>query len=430
MATYKKSIGQKREERQRELAKAPKSKSVDPMDKLVASLNAQLGGIGHVYTGASIRDTEFQRRTSGVPSIDYITNGGYPKGGLVEFGGEYSSGKTTLALEACAAEQRGDGGAVGWVALEPFSKRWSRERGFFLPFSEEEKANPDTGELTPIDSYDNATELERYRMEQAGITDPYAERSKFVLVQEERGDVALDAALTMLRSNLFAIIVVDSLGVAKSTKWLTEQEVQDAGDFPREARMIGDYTTRACLALNARYDENNQVAKDGSYRLQTTLIHLNHIGVAIGGGTGPKAKHNQQTIKGGEGNKHNHHCIIFLWKGQQHKAEVGVGDDKRPYVYAQDINCIAIKSKIGPSHMQSSYTFYQQDWATFRMGDIDIAEDVVQIGLLAGLVIRSGAWLEYGDVRVQGREAFVTALREDPDTCGQLWQAALAALKR
>lgn len=429
MATFhRKSIGQKRAERNAEIAKAPKSKSADPIDRLIDTIDKRLGGQGFVYRGGSIRAREWSRRSSGVPSIDYLTNGGYPRGGLVEIGGEYSSGKTSLALEGCAAEQRGENKAIGWVALEPFSKKWARERGFFLPFSEEEVADQETGELAPIDSFEKVSELEKFRMEQGGIKDPYEEKTKFVLVEDERGDVALDAALDMLKSNLFSIIVIDSLGVAKSTKWLEESEVQDAGDFPREAKMIGDYTTRALLTLNWRYDENNQRAKDGLYTNDTTLIHINQIGTAIG--TQAHAAHKKQIIKGGEANKHNHHAIIFLWKGEQGRIEIGHGDEKRPYVYSQEVNCICLKSKIGPALMQSSYNFYLQDYGSFRMGDIDVIKDVVQLGLLCGGISRNGAWYEYGDIRANGRDAFETAVRENPEAAGQLWTESLQKLKR
>jgi RecA/RadA recombinase len=419
----------KREARNRQIARAPKSKSTDPMERLIHSINTRLGGLGRVRTGDMIEETQFKRRSSGIPSLDYITNGGFPRGGLVEIGGEFSVGKTAVSLEACATEQRSEGGNIGWVALEPFSKKWARERGFWLPFSEREVINVSTGEMHPIDPFDKASAIEKIRMEQLSITDPYSEvGGKFVLVQEERGDVALNVALDMLRSNMFAIIVVDSLGVAKSTKWLEEQDVEDAGDFPREAKMIGDYTTRAVLSLNWRYDENNVKATDGERTNQTTLIHLNHIGTVIG--TQAHAFYKTVRIKGGKANEHNHHAIIMLGKGEQLRAEIGHGENTRPYVYAQEVKAICLKSKIGPAFMESSFFFYLQDYGAFRMGDFDVISDLVQLGLLAGVIEQAGAWMTYGDLKTQGREAFVSAVREAEGIAGEIWYAALEVLKR
>ena len=419
MSFKKKSIGQKAQERHAKIAAQPKAKAKsggDAIDKIIALVNKRLEGNGSVFRGSNIQERTFARRSSGVPSIDFITSGGYPIGGLVEFGGEFSTGKTSLALEACAEEQRTNRGAVAWVALEPFSKKWARERGFFIPFCETEVMDALTGEMKPLDPFSAASELELLRMEQAGITDPYAEVSPFVLVQEYRGDVALDCSLDFIKSNQFAYVVVDSLGVAKSTSWLEEKEVQDAGDFPREAKMIGDYTARAVLALNMGYDENNQhVTGKGVRANETTVLHLNHIVTEIG--TQARAKHKTQRIKGGEGNKHNHHAIIFLWKGELYQVP-GPGDSP-PYRYAQEVRCMCIKSKIGPPMLEGSYDFYIQDYADHHTGDIDVVKDAFNLGMICGTIKRDGAYYSIGEpednFRVHGRENMIDKLRESPD---------------
>lgn len=429
MAIRKKTLGQKRTERNAKIAEAPKTSKLggDRIDKLIATINKRLGGIGHVFRGNKIQERAWLRRSSGVPSIDYITGGGYPKGGLVEFGGEFSTGKTSLALEACAHEQRSNRGAVAWVALEPFSKKWAREKGFFIPFSEDLVEDVQTGEKKPIDPFEGASELELYQMEKAGITDPYAEVSPFVLVQEWRGDVALDAALDLVKSNEFAYVVVDSLGVAKSTNWLEEKEVQDAGDFPREAKMIGDYTTRCLLSLNQKYDENNQPANDGTHWNETTVLHLNHIVTVIG--TQARSKHKTQSIKGGEGNKHNHHCIIFLWKGELY--QVAQQGDLPTYKYAQEVKCIGLKSKIGPQLLEGQYDFYLRPYGSFQTGEIDKVKDLVGLSIMAGTVERTGAWYQLDEnFRANGRDAFEKLLRESPDWYVYLEETTRLALRK
>lgn len=426
MALGKKSLGQKRQERQAAIAKAPKAKAEkSDLEKLVSQINTRLGGQGFVHLGSQIHSKGWQRRSSGIPSIDYITSGGYPRGGLVEIGGEYSSFKTGAALEACAYEQKHENGRIAWVALEPFSKRWARERGFWLPFSEDLAPNAETGELEPIDPFANASALELHRMQQLGIEDPYEQRGEFVLIQEERGDVALDATLDLIKSNMFAIVVVDSLGVAKSTSWLEEKEVQDASDFPREAKMIGDYTARCVLSLNKRFDENNKEAKDGKYTNQTTVIHLNHIVTAIG--TQARSKHKTQSIKGGEGNKHNHHCIIFFWKGEMHQEE---RPGQPAYRYAQDIKAMCLKSKLGPPMMEGSFTFYMQPHGRFETGDVDVISDLLNLAIMAGIVKRTGSWYEYDALKAQGRDGLAEMLIDSPEWTEHLSDAVKLALRR
>jgi len=442
MAAKKKTLGQKRDERNAKIAatKPVKKLGGDRIDAVIELVNKRLGGNGRVYRGTVIQQRAYLRRDSGIPSINYITCGGYPKGGLVEFGGEFSTGKTSVALEALIVLQREyltalrngekpEKLAVAWIGLEPFSKKWARERGFFIPFCEDLVPDQETGELKPLDSFADASSLELYRMEQAGITDPYTEITPFVLVEEWRGDVALDASLDLIKSNQFAYVVVDSLGVAKSTTWMEDKEVQDASDFPREAKMIGDYTVRALLALNGRYDENNMLAKDGTRFNETTIIHINQITTAVG--VQAYAKYKTQTIKGGEGNKHNHHAIIFLWKGEQYQVDAPKGSGQPPYRYAQEVRCICLKSKLGPDQMEGSFDFYRQPYGHMQTGDFDVVKDLVGLALIAGTVTREGAWYQIdADFRAQGKENFADKLRANPDWYAYLAETTKQAMKR
>jgi recombination protein RecA len=369
-----------------------------------------------VFKGAEIEKKEHERRSTGIPICDFITNGGLPRPGMIELGGEYSCGKTTIALHMAAHTQREEPELnIGWVALEPFSKRWARENGLWIPFSEEHG-----------DPLDGASNLEKLRMKQLGIKDPYSSKGfgEVILVQDDRGDAALDASLMMLRSNLFSIIVVDSLGVAKPTKWLESADVQDAGDFPREARMINDYTTRAVLALNGRYDENNQRSKDGTNPLRTTLIHINHIMMNIG--SMARSPWKKQVIKGGEGQKHNHHAIMFLWKGQPLSVPLSGGGR---YVFGQEVNVIGIKSKIGPPFLQGKIDMYFQDYGHFHAGDFDTAKDAMTLGLLAGLIDKAGSWFTIDEERRQGRESMEEYLRDQPEIMGWLVKESIQTLR-
>jgi len=418
----KTTIKQRRELRQKKTAETAHEgpKGGSQLQQLVQQINKDLGGIGRIHMGADIEKEQWERRGTGIPSLDYVLNGGLPKGGLIEFGGQYSSGKTTVSLHLAAKLQREvPGKAIGWTALEPFSKRWARENGLWIPFSK-----------TTGDPVEKASALERYRMEQAGIKDPYKRNglAEVVLVQEERGDVALDATLKLLRSNMFSLIVVDSLGVARSTKWLEEAEVQDSDDFSREPKMISNYTTRALLALNARYDDNNVKSANGTHRLETTLIHINQVTTAIG--TMAHSPWKQYSIKGGEGNKHNHHAIIFFWRGQPMQIENPAPGSKGQYVYGSTVNLIGLKSKLGPPFLQGEFDLYTQDYGTMHAGDVDVAKDAVAFGLMSGIIGRAGAWFTVGEQRLQGREALTEYFRENPEWLTWLLTEAFSRLRK
>lgn len=430
------TIKQERQKRTEE-RKAPTKSTIgaDRIDKLIAEMNKNLGGAGHVFRGSAIEERTYARRSTGIPTLDSIMSGGLPRGGLVEIGGAFSVGKTTLAIHFMAAAQAdewqkpaGERKAFGWVGLEPFSKRWARENGFWIPFSEAEYTDPATGIVKKLDPLEGASDLEKLRMEQLGIEDPYIEVCPFVLVQDDRGDYALEAALTMLASNEFAVVVVDSLGVAKPSKWLLEKSVQDSADFPREVKMIGDYTTRACLMCNKRYDENNQPANDGAYFNDTTVINLNHIMMNIG--SQAMAPWKQHSIKGGEANKHNHHFILYLWKGETLMVKRPMPGGEQTYVYGHEVKAIGIKSKIGAPFLQGSFYFYTQPFESFLPGDIDLVQDFVYFGLVYKLIKQNGAFYYLDDVRIaQGREQLYSYFREDSAAFEQLKANVTAAIK-
>lgn len=768
MAVKKLSLSQKRNIRQQEQAdrKVTVQGKGDRIDLLIADLAKQMGGNALIQRGSAVGKQQWARRSTGIPSLDIVLNGGLPKGGLVELGGPFSSGKTSVAIEACATEQRTNKGAVAWVALEPFSKRWARERGFFIPFSEELVLDPDGNEV-PLDSFEDASDLERLRMEQAGITDPYEEVSPFVLIQEERGDVALDAAAKLLRSNEFAILVVDSLGVAKclglgtgvlmydgsvrkvedvqegdllmgpdstprtvlsttrgrgqlyrvdpkkgdswvcnenhvltlthsrtgevrdiplpeylalpyhardywkqtfhavkfpkqprlpvepyfvglwfgdgtkdlasvsitnmdpeveeylvgfasrwglqvvasskqgtraktyrlttighavrwtkdgpvgqnlllhtlrqvvgdqeripaaylrssrkerlellaglvdtdgtygngcfsitqkrrlwaediaflgrslgfratinanpvngseywrvcisgdlrevptritrkqakprkqakrvnrtgievtplgegeyagftidgdhrflladfsvthnSTQWVDERDVQDFADYPREPKMIGDYTARCLLALNTRYDENNKPSTHGKYPNQTSVIHTNQIVTNVG--TQARSPWKVYGIKGGEGNKHNHHAIVFMWRTSRDDQKVEWnGSKEKDYHFAQQVNFYGLKSKLGPPYVEGETDLYIRPYGSFQMGDFDVIRDLTTWAIHARVILRSGAWYEIGEggERFQGKDQLIAYLRENPEMYQWVYDTTIRALR-
>jgi len=423
------TIGQKKTARDQQKAKGEvKLKAgADRIDTLLAELNKGTDGRTRIFRSSDIEKREWSRRRSGCLSLDVVLNGGLPRGGLVEFGGPYSSGKTTLALHCCAHEQKTYGGAVAWIALEPFSKRWARECGFFIPFSENTTLDPVSGEETPIDSYEQASELELLRMQQAGIEDPYTEVSPFVLVQEERGDVALDVALDLIASNEFAYVVVDSLGVAKNTKWVEEKGVQEAGDFPREPKMLGDYTARALLKMNAKYDENNRISGEGTRFNDTTVININQIVTNIGSMANSPWK--MYEMKGGEGMKHNHHAVVFVWRTMRQDQVVDAPGGKR-YNFAQQINMYGLKSKLGPPFLQGETDFYLRPYGEYQPGDFDTAGDVLTWGTIAGTIERTGAWYHINGEKFNGRPAAEAYLNENHELLWSLYESTLMAMRK
>jgi recombination protein RecA len=105
---------------------------------------------------------------TGAISLDLaIGAGGFPRGRIIELYGPESSGKTTLALQVARNVQQG-GGVVGFIDAE------------------------------------HALNLEL--CDNIGI-----DRNKFVVVQPDHGEAAIDMVEKMIESNAFEMIIVDSV---------------------------------------------------------------------------------------------------------------------------------------------------------------------------------------------------------------------------
>ena len=57
--------------------------------------------------------------------------------------------------------------------------------------------------------------------------------------------------------------------------------------------------------------------------------------------------------------------------------------------------------------------FYFSDGEVCKAGDFDFAKELVALGTLYGLISRAGAWYTYGDIKTQGLEAMLQAIREE-----------------
>jgi recombination protein RecA len=85
------------------------------------------------------------------------------------------------------------------------------------------------------------------------------------------------------------------------------------------------------------------------------------------------------------------------------------------------IRARVVKNKIAPPFREGEFDIM------FDSG-ISYEADVLDMGLACKVVERSGAWLNYGDIRLgQGRENAKTFLAENKDLCGQIKSNILVA---
>ncbi len=140
---------------------------------------------------------------------------------------------------------------------------------------------------------------------------------------------------------------------------------------------------------------------------KTALIFINQIRMKIGVMFG-----NPETTTGGRALKFYSSVRIDVRRIATIKDNTGA--------IGTHIRARVVKNKIAPPFRESEFDIM------FDSG-ISYEGDIIDLGIACNIVEKSGAWLNYGDVRLgQGRENAKKYLKENKDLCEELKQKVLA----
>jgi recombination protein RecA len=207
---------------------------------------------------------------------------------------------------------------------------------------------------------------------------------ELLVSQPDHGEQALEIADTLVRSGAVDIIVIDSVA-ALVPRAEIEGEMGDS-HVGLQARLM----SQALRKLTGTVQKSN-----------TTLFFINQIRMKIGVMFG-----SPETTSGGNALKFYASQRLDIRRiGTIKVGDAAVGNRCRVKV---------VKNKLAPP---------------FRMCEFDIlfgkgisrTGDVLDLGVEAGLIQKSGAWYSYGEERVgQGRDNARNFLEEHPDVLAQI----------
>ncbi|MBL8762619.1 MAG: recombinase RecA, partial [Phycisphaerae bacterium] len=208
--------------------------------------------------------------------------------------------------------------------------------------------------------------------------------------QPDSGEQALEICELLVRSNAVDVIVVDSVA-ALIPKAEIEGEMGDA--------VVG---LQARLMSQAMRKLTGVIA-----RSNCTVIFINQIREKIGVMYG-----SPETTTGGRALKFYSSVRIDVRRtGAIKEGEVTVGSRTRGRV---------VKNKIAPPFREAEFDIMYNE-------GISAEGDLIDLGVEAGVVQKSGAWYSYGEVRVgQGREQAKQFLRENAELAKEIRQKVLA----
>ncbi|MHC4517324.1 MAG: recombinase RecA [Planctomycetota bacterium] len=215
--------------------------------------------------------------------------------------------------------------------------------------------------------------------------------SSMLVSQPDTGEQALDITEMLIASNSVDVIVVDSVA-ALTPRAEIEGEMGDT-HVGLQARLMSQAMRKLTGIIS---------------RSKTALVFINQIRMKIGVMFG-----NPETTPGGRALKFYSSMRIDLRRITTLKdAKGAIGSRVRARI---------VKNKIAPPFRDTEFDIMFDSGISYEgdLLDLALAEDVVQ---------RSGAWLNYGDLRLgQGRENAKKYLVENADLAGEIKGKILTA---
>lgn len=217
--------------------------------------------------------------------------------------------------------------------------------------------------------------------------------SDLLVSQPDNGEQALEITETLVRSNALDVIVVDSVA-ALVPRAEIEGEMGDS--------MMG---VQARLMSQALRKLTGIVSKS-----KTILIFINQIRMKIGVMFG-----NPETTTGGNALKFYSSVRLDI----RRKAALKQGEEN----IGNHVAVKVVKNKVAPPFKTAEFDIM------FGSG-IDYEGEILDLGILHGVVDKAGSWLSYDDQKLgQGKEGGRSYLKKNPKVTEEIKSKILVALE-
>jgi recombination protein RecA len=210
---------------------------------------------------------------------------------------------------------------------------------------------------------------------------------ELIVSQPDTGEQALEIVDTLVRSNAIDVLVVDSVA-ALVPRAEIEGEMGDS-HVGLQARLMSQALRKLTGSIS---------------RSRCTVIFINQVRMKIGVMYG-----NPETTTGGNALKFYASVRLDIRRtGQIKDRDDIVGNATRVKV---------VKNKVAPPFKQVEFDIMYGEGIS-KVGEI------LDLGVKAGIVEKSGAWFSYDSVRIgQGRENAKIYLKENPDVAQRIENA-------
>ncbi len=205
-----------------------------------------------------------------------------------------------------------------------------------------------------------------------------------LISQPDAGEQALEIADTLVRSGAVDVLVIDSVAALVPRAEL-EGEMGDS-QLGLQARLMSQALRKLTASIN---------------RSNTMLIFINQIRMKIGVMFGTP-----ETTTGG-------HALKFYASVRLDIRRIGAIKD-RDEVVGNQTRVKVVKNKLAPPFRQVEFDIMYGEGIR-KFGEL------IDLGVKAGVVEKSGAWFSYDSQRIgQGRENAKTFLKNNPDIAAKI----------
>src|SRR3982750_2630404 len=210
---------------------------------------------------------------------------------------------------------------------------------------------------------------------------------ELIVSQPDTGEQALEIVDTLVRSNAIDVLVIDSVA-ALVPRAEIEGEMGDS-HVGLQARLMSQALRKLTGSIS---------------RSRCTVIFINQVRMKIGVMYG-----NPETTTGGNALKFYASVRLDIRRtGSIKDRDEIVGNATRVKV---------VKNKVAPPFKQVEFDIMYGEGVS-KVGEI------LDLGVKAGLIEKSGAWFSYDSVRIgQGRENAKLYLKENPDVANRIENA-------
>jgi recombination protein RecA len=338
---------------------------------IIAKVNKELGP-GSVVLGDQMLAPP-PRFTSGSLALDAILGGGWPANQFSELIGEASHGKTTIALQTIAANQKRDPNFVAvWIGAEDYIDSWAATQG--------------------------------------------VDNSRVIVINTNYMELAYETTLEFLASMEVDLVVIDSLPALVPM----QEDEAESGTMAvgRGALLTNQFFRKAGASIKRSMVESQR---------PVACLVINQWRLMIGVQHG-----DPRTTPGGKGKDFAYFVRLDIRRSDWIEVKIEGAGKRR---VGQTISCRTIKNKSAPPQQVAEFDFYFREGGEVPAGKIDFAREIVSLGIVTGILETTSAGrYEYhfkDDVlKWHGKDKVLDQIRQEPDLAEALTTEVLDLLVR